>query len=86
MVRFARVFDTEKTQVLFYYEYEPDDEQTVFHQILDFEAGRVDLAIRFDGDIIEKVAARLANLTQSDADKLVSDMSNFFNSLETKEE
>lgn len=71
MTQFAKVFDTERTQVLFFYEYDASEDLIVFHQICDLPTMRVDIAIKTRALTIERAAEILAGLTQADAEKLV---------------
>lgn len=72
METFAKIIETPTTQVLYYVDYDPDDDMTVLHQIIRTSDGiTADVAARFDGTNQEKAQRALARMEEVDALKAV---------------
>lgn len=69
---FARIFETEKSQLLVYVEYDSEDDTTALHQICKANDVTADAKVKWDGDDQEEKSAKaLREYTQEKAERVV---------------
>jgi hypothetical protein len=70
---FAKLFDTKIGQVLFVLEYQHEEDETVIHQIFEYDETRVDLlSIWREDDQVERAKASFDTIDQAMADRQVA--------------
>lgn len=76
---FAKIFETQYGQILFYCDYDPQKDQSITHQVMTFDSVMVDLALNYDGDNqTERMKEKFDNIDIKDAEiraKTIFDLS-----------
>jgi hypothetical protein len=66
---FAKIFETQYGQILFYCDYDPQEDQSTTHQVMTFDSVMVDVALNYKGENQEqKMREKFDNIDMSDAE------------------